>query len=67
MNSDILEGKWKQLRGEIKQWWGKLTDNDLDKIEGSYDKLSGTLQERYGWTKQKAQDEIDRRLSRYGR
>lgn len=65
MGSDILEGKWKQLRGEMKQWWGKLTDDDLDRIEGRRDELIGTLQERYGWEKAKAEAEIDRRLREY--
>jgi uncharacterized protein YjbJ (UPF0337 family) len=58
MNEDILQGKWKQLRGEIKSWWGKLTNDDLDRIEGSYEKLAGMLQERYGYTRQQAEREI---------
>jgi uncharacterized protein YjbJ (UPF0337 family) len=61
--SDILEGQWKQLRGEVKEWWGKLTDDDLDRIGGKRDRLVGTLQEKYGWTKREAEDEIDDRLS----
>ena len=65
MASDVLEGKWKQLRGEVKEWWGKLTDDDLDVIEGKRDKLVGKLQERYGYAKQRAEDEIDRRLRDY--
>jgi uncharacterized protein YjbJ (UPF0337 family) len=65
MNSDILKGKWKQLRGEVQQWWGELTDDDLEQIKGSYDKLAGRLQEKYGWSKQRAQEEIDRRLDKY--
>lgn len=63
--SDIIEGKWKQLRGEMKMWWGDLTDDDLDKISGKTDQLVGKLQERYGWEKGKAQNEIDRRLQEY--
>ena len=39
MNQDILTGKWKQMRGQVKQWWGKLTDDDLDRIDGAMDKL----------------------------
>ena len=62
MNADILKGKWKQLRGQVKQWWGDLTDDDLDSIEGSMDKLVGVLQERYGYAKEKAEEEINRRL-----
>ena len=65
MASDVLEGKWKQIRGEVKEWWGKLTDDDLDVISGKRDKLVGKLQERYGYAKQRAEDEIDRRLRDY--
>ena len=39
MNQDILTGKWKQMRGQVKQWWGKLTDDDLDRVDGAMDKL----------------------------
>ena len=59
MNSDILEGKWKQLRGEIRDKWGQLTDNELDQIAGKRDKLAGLLQERYGYTRMEAEQEID--------
>jgi uncharacterized protein YjbJ (UPF0337 family) len=48
MNADQLKGKWKQFKGELKQQWGKFTDNDLQQIEGSYDKIICMLQERYG-------------------
>lgn len=58
MNSDVIKGKWKQLNGSIKQRWGKLTDDDLDVAEGHSEYLAGKLQERYGWTKEKAQDEL---------
>jgi uncharacterized protein YjbJ (UPF0337 family) len=60
-----LEGKWKQIRGQMKEWWGKLTDDDLDVIGGKKDKLVGKLQERYGYAKQRAEDEVDRRLREY--
>ena len=64
MNREIFEGQWKQVRGEMRKWWGKLTDNDVDKIAGSFDKLLGILQERYGYDKQKAEEEISRRLAK---
>lgn len=48
MNADQLEGKWMQLKGELKQRWGKFTDDDLQLIEGNYDKFVGKAQERYG-------------------
>jgi uncharacterized protein YjbJ (UPF0337 family) len=61
MNKDIFEGKWKQMRGQAKVWWGKLTDDDLDKVEGKYEKLIGLLQEKYGYTKQQAEEEYQKR------
>ena len=51
MNADVMKGKWKQMRGEVKKWWGDLTDDDLDRIEGERDKLIGRLQERYGYAR----------------
>jgi uncharacterized protein YjbJ (UPF0337 family) len=62
MNDDILEGKWKQIRGSVRQWWGKLTDDDVDRIGGKLEKLLGVLQERYGWTRQQAEAEVKSRL-----
>jgi uncharacterized protein YjbJ (UPF0337 family) len=56
----ILEGRWKQLAGEAKRVWGKLTDDDWNRAEGNKDKLVGSLQERYGWEKDHASSEFDR-------
>jgi uncharacterized protein YjbJ (UPF0337 family) len=61
MNKNIFEGKWKQMRGQAKVWWGKLTDDDLEKVGGKLDKLVGVLQEKYGYTQQQAEDEIKQR------
>ena len=61
MNNDIFQGKWKQLRGQVRGWWGKLTDDDVEKVGGSYDKLIGLLQEKYGYTKQQAEEEYELR------
>jgi uncharacterized protein YjbJ (UPF0337 family) len=63
MNNDIFEGKWMQVRGKAKEWWGKLTDDDLDKVEGKFDKLIGLLQEKYGYTKQQAIEEWEKRTN----
>jgi uncharacterized protein YjbJ (UPF0337 family) len=52
MNKNILEGRWKQIRGEAKVRWGKLTHDDLEKINGRYDKIMGLLQVKYGNTQQ---------------
>lgn len=65
MNSDILKGNWKQFRGEIKKQWGKLTNDDLDVIAGEYDKLVGQVQERYGYTREQAEEEIDEYFDRH--
>ena len=58
MNQDIIQGKWKQLKGSLKQKWGKLTDDDLDRLDGNQQYLTGRLQERYGWAKDRADDEV---------
>ena len=65
MNNDQIAGKWKQIKGEAKVMWGKLTDDELDIAEGHKDKLSGLVQERYGRTKEEAQREVDDFSSRY--
>ena len=65
MNNDVLKGKWKQIRGEAKAWWGKLTDDDLERAAGKFDVLAGLLQEKYGYTRAHAIEEIDKRVSEY--
>ncbi len=59
MNWDIIEGKWKQIKGDVRSQWGKLTDDDIDRIAGKRDKLVGTLQERYGKERDEAEREVD--------
>ena len=61
MNWDRIEGNWKNFKGRIKEQWGKLTDDDLDRAAGRRDQLSGRLQERYGIAK----DEADRQLTEW--
>jgi uncharacterized protein YjbJ (UPF0337 family) len=58
MNWDQIEGKWKQMKGIVRQKWGKLTDDDLDVIAGKQDQLVGKIQERYGITKEEASKQI---------
>lgn len=60
MNEDILKGKWKQFKGDVQKKWGKLTDDELDQINGEREKLEGRLQERYGYNKEEAKREVDR-------
>ncbi|MDO5613584.1 MAG: CsbD family protein [Paracoccus sp. (in: a-proteobacteria)] len=59
MNWDIIQGKWKQLKGNVREKWGELTDDEYDKIAGNKDQLAGKLQEKYGWTKNEAEKEVD--------
>ncbi|SMF65003.1 CsbD family protein [Pseudobacteriovorax antillogorgiicola] len=60
MNGDIFEGKWEQAKGKIRQKWGKLTDDDMQRIQGKSQELKGCLQERYGYSKEEAEQEIDK-------
>jgi uncharacterized protein YjbJ (UPF0337 family) len=59
MNWDIIQGKWKQLKGDAQTKWGELTDDDLDRAEGDREKLVGVVQERYGIAKDQAEREVD--------
>jgi len=58
MNKDIFEGKWKEMRGQVRETWGKLTDDDLDKAGGKSDQLIGLLQQKYGYTREQAEKEF---------
>ena len=62
MNRDILAGKWKEMKGRVKEQWGKITDDELDRAEGRADQMVGLLQQRYGYTREKAEEECDRFL-----
>lgn len=59
MNWDTVEGKWKQVKGQVKERWGKLTDDDLDIINGRREQLEGKLQTAYGRTREQVQKEVD--------
>jgi uncharacterized protein YjbJ (UPF0337 family) len=61
--SRLFESKWKQLRGKAKEKWGKLTDDDLDKVEGQFDQLVGVIQEKYEMTRSKAEAEVNKFLT----
>jgi uncharacterized protein YjbJ (UPF0337 family) len=59
MNWDQVKGNWKQLKGKAQQAWGDLTDDELDVIEGKREELAGKLQAKYGYSKEKAEEEVD--------
>ncbi len=64
---DVLVGSWNQLRGPIKTWWDKLSDTDLDEINGNYDILVSKLQEKYGYNVQRAEAQVKQRLGEFER
>ncbi len=63
MNDDILKGKWAQLRGSIKEQWGKLTDDEIDELDGRRDQLVGKVQVRYGIARDQAARDVDNWLN----
>ena len=59
MNSDRIEGNWKEMKGKVQQKWGKLTDDDLDVIDGRREELVGKIQQAYGKRRDEAEKEVD--------
>lgn len=59
LNKDIIQGHWHEAKGKLKQKWGKLTEDDLSQLEGTYEALEGLLQKKYGYAKERADKEID--------
>ena len=59
MNEDTFKGQWMQLKGKIREQWGKLTDDDVDQIQGRSEQLIGKLQSRYGIARDEAQRQFD--------
>lgn len=63
MNWDQVTGQWKQLKGKVKEKWGKLTDDDLNVVAGKRDQLVGKIQQKYGIEKERVERQIDEWLS----
>ena len=59
MNWDRIQGNWKQFSGKVKEKWGDLTDDDLARVNGNREQLEGVLQQRYGYAKDRAKQEVD--------
>jgi len=64
MNHDRIEGRWKQVKGKVKERWGRLTEDDLDIIEGKRDQLLGRIQQRHGVARDEAHRQVDRQVDR---
>ncbi|MBA2656518.1 MAG: CsbD family protein [Tatlockia sp.] len=58
MNKDIFEGNWEEIKGKMKQQWGKLTDDDFKEIEGTQQEVFGKLQKHYGYSKEEAEKAV---------
>lgn len=65
LNKDEFAGKWKQVRGQARQWWGKLTEADLDRVGGQWEQFVGVLQEKYGSTRETIEGEYTQRLAQF--
>lgn len=65
MDSDRMAGSWKQIKGKVKEQWGKLTDDDLDMIDGQREQLFGRIQERHGVARDQAAKDIEDFEKRY--
>lgn len=59
VNNDILEGKWKQLKGSIQAKWGEITDDEFEQVKGNRERLIGLVQEKYGKKKDDVRKEVD--------
>ncbi len=59
VNKDIVQGSWHELKGKIRQAWGRLTDDDVSQVQGNWEELAGRIQKTYGYSKERANEEID--------
>lgn len=66
MNQDRIQGRWKQFKGRVREHWGRLTDDDLDVIEGQRDQLLGRAQRRHGMAREEAERQAERQADRAG-
>jgi uncharacterized protein YjbJ (UPF0337 family) len=66
VNRDTLKGQWMQIKGKIREQWGKLTEDDIDRMQGNAEQLIGKVQERYGRSREQAEQEVNRWLAQQG-
>jgi uncharacterized protein YjbJ (UPF0337 family) len=67
MSQDIFKGQWKEIKGRLKEWWGDLTEDDVNRVDGNQEKLVGILQQKYGYAKDRAMQEVSSRLDQFGK
>lgn len=65
MNDNLISGKWKEIKGDIRNAWGKLSDDEIEKAKGNLMSLAGTIQERFGLAKEEATAKLNRILEKY--
>jgi len=65
MNADILKGKWKEIKGQVREQWGELTDDEIAQVEGTEERLVGLLQKKYGYAKDEAEAKYKEFMQRY--
>ena len=63
MNKDTLRGKWNQVKGDIRGWWANISDDDIQRVQGDQEKFIGLLQEKYGYGREKAEQELNEFLN----
>ena len=66
MNKDNLSGKWKELKGEIRNQWGKLTDDEIESTKGNMGAVQGLIQQRYGDAKESSSEKLSALFARFG-
>ena len=65
MNWDQIQGKWKEIKGDLRSQWGDLTDDEVDQAAGDREKFEGLIQQKYGKTKEEVREEVDKFLARH--
>jgi uncharacterized protein YjbJ (UPF0337 family) len=67
MNADVFKGAWKQAKGKVKEVWADMTDDEVSRIDGDYDKFVGTIQTKYGYTKEDSRSKVNEFLKRFNK
>lgn len=65
INEDIIKGKWKDVKGEVRKLWGKITDDELEQAKGDLTSISGIIQQRYGETKESIHDKMNKLFANF--